>query len=98
MSIKREGEFNILGCAVRIDTEGVAGEQALKAVNLLENQINNLRSAKPGLKDLDIAVLAALHLASEKVELEQDFKTSVLSMRSEIQDAISLVESNSQQV
>ena len=91
MTVKREEEHKLLGCTVRVTTEGEAGTKARKAIRVLENQINDLKSTKPGLKDLDIAVLAALNLALRGIDLETDFRDAVLSLKADIQDAIEFV-------
>lgn len=95
MTVIREGEQNILGCAVRISSDGKGTEKASRALELLENQINNIRSTKPGLSNLDIAVLAALNLSLERIDLENEYKGSVLSLKEELSEVIEFVGSQS---
>jgi cell division protein ZapA (FtsZ GTPase activity inhibitor) len=95
MTVKREGEQNILGCTIRFNSNDESGEKAQKAFELLENQINTLRAEKPALRDLDIAVLAALNLSLDKIEMESEYKDSVLSLKKELQDVIEFVGSQS---
>lgn len=85
-------DYNILGSHVRLKSDHENHEKALCAIKTLQSEIENIQSSSPKLKDIDVAVLAALNLASKNHELEKEFKESVLSLRGGIQDALGLIE------
>ena len=93
MTVHKEGfEYNILGCNVRIKPEETERDNALKAIKTVNTEIENLRKSNSKLKDLDIAVLIALKLASEKEEVESEYKENVFSLRSGITEALNFIE------
>jgi cell division protein ZapA (FtsZ GTPase activity inhibitor) len=93
MTVSKEGlEYNILGCYVRIKSDQDNRETALRAITILQNEVDHLRSSNPELKDIDLAVLAALKLASEKVDIEVEYKENVLALKAGINDALNFIE------
>tara|TARA_Y100001001_G_C7944629_1_gene286873 strand:+ start:613 stop:930 length:318 start_codon:yes stop_codon:yes gene_type:complete len=85
-------EFNILGCVVRVKGDDQNNKDATRAVDLLNNQIQSLKQKNPSLKDIDLAVLSALKLATDSFELETEYKENVFALKSGIEDALNFVE------
>jgi cell division protein ZapA (FtsZ GTPase activity inhibitor) len=93
MTVKNEGlEYNILGCPIRMKANEGDSTSAKLAVDLVNKEIETLRGQNPSLKDIETAVLVALKLASEKIEIEGDYKENVFSLRSGITDALNFIE------
>jgi len=85
-------EYNILGCPVRVNADESDHIHAENAINLVIQEIENLRKLKPNLKDVDLAVLTALKMSSEKLKIEAEYKESVFSLKSGITDALTFIE------
>ena len=85
-------EYNILGCVVRIKADENNNKNAEKAIELLNNEIMSLKSHNPKLKDIDVAVLSALKLASNSLDIEAEYKENVFALKSGIEDALNFVE------
>jgi len=49
-------EFNVLGCKVRYNPEQDDGQVAKQVIDLVQTEIQALRTSRPGLKDTDVAV------------------------------------------
>jgi len=95
MSITQENqslEYNILGCVVRIKADENNNKNAERAIDLLNNEIVNLKKQNPNLKDIDVAVLSALKLASNSIDIEAEYKENVFALKSGIEDALNFVE------
>jgi len=92
MTIRTEGlEYNILGSTVRVKADGEQ-DNALKAIEILQNEIQSVQLANPKLRPIDVAVLAALKLASDRAAVEEEYKDSLLSLRSGVKDALNFIE------
>lgn len=85
-------EFNILGCNVRVKSNDENNMNALAAVDLLNEEISSLKRTNPQLKEIDVAVLSALKLATKSLDIESEFKENVFALKSGIEDALSFVE------
>lgn len=93
MTVKNEGlEYNILGCPVRIKPEEDNSSNAQLAVDLVNKEIEQLRSKNSALKDTEVAVLIALKFAAEKLDVESEYKENVFALRSGINDALNFIE------
>jgi cell division protein ZapA (FtsZ GTPase activity inhibitor) len=93
MTVHNEGfEYNILGCSVRIKPDETERDNALKAIETVNTEIEKLRRANSKLSDLDVAVLVSLKLASEKQDVEQEYKENVFSLKSGINEALNFIE------
>lgn len=93
MTVENEGlEYNILGCPVRLKPDEGSSSNAQSAVDLVNKEIEQLRSKNPALKDVETAVLIALKFASEKIEIESEYKENVFALRSGINDALNFIE------
>ena len=93
MTIRTEGlEYNILGSTVRVKAEEAESSNALRAIEILQKEIQNVQTSNPKLKEIDVAVLAALKLASEVASLEIEYKDSITSLKSGVVDALNFIE------
>ena len=87
---KKVLEYKILGSTVRIASD-TAGDTAVEAVNLVREEIKSLRDSNRVLKDIDIAVLVALKMASERINVSSEYKENILSLRAGVSDALNVV-------
>lgn len=92
MSINQNLEFNILGSSVRIKSNDENNINAQAAIDLLNNEISSIKSTNPNLKDIDVAVLSALKLATKSLEIESEYKENVFALKNGVEDALSFVE------
>ncbi len=84
-------EFNILGCSIRVKTDE-DNTKALKAMEILEQEIAKVRTMSPTLKESDIAVLSALNLASKCLDKDSEYKESIFALKTGVEDALKFVE------
>lgn len=70
-------EFSILGCRIRLKEDGSERQNALKARDLVMKEVEQTSRQAPTLKDLDVAVLAALKMANRLVEIEKDYQKDI---------------------
>ena len=93
MTANNEGlEFNILGCQIRIKPDEARDQQAKQAIDIVNQEIENLKRSNPKLKDMDCAVLTALKLASDKLDVETEYKETALALKTGITDALDFIE------
>lgn len=93
MTVQDEGlEYNILGCNVRIKKDEADRDNALKAIEIVNKEIEKMRSQNSKLKDIDVAVLIALKFASDKSEIESEYKESMFSLKAGVTDALNFIE------
>ena len=85
-------EFNILGSPVRISANRESTDVALKAVRMLQDEVSALRKHNHSLRDIDVAVLAALKFASTIESTEAEYKENMLGLKAGIRDALSVIE------
>lgn len=85
-------EYNILGSKVRVKANDEEKASAQKAIALVESEISQLKESSSHLSELDIAILAALKLASKSCDLEAEFRENVLALKDGIQDALGVIE------
>jgi len=88
-------EIDILGCRVKTRPEDNDKDIAESVIRLVQREINELQKARPQLKSTDVAVLVALKIATEKVKMEQDFKSEILKIESSLESALSPMQSPS---
>ena len=86
---RQEFEFDILGCRVKFRPTDSGLDEAKTVVDLVLGEIQKLKNAKPNLKDTDVAVLVALKIAQEKLQLETDCKNMILSVEEKLQSVVS---------
>jgi cell division protein ZapA (FtsZ GTPase activity inhibitor) len=93
MTVYNEGlEYNILGCNVRIKKDEAERDNALKAIEFVNKEIEKMRLQNSKLKDIDVAVLMALKFASEKSEIETEYKENIFSLKAGVNEALSFIE------
>lgn len=92
MSVNHNSEHNILGCNIRISADNENNEMALASVNLLREEIMKLREQRPGMREIDLAVMSALRIASKLQEVEADFKNSMIDLKTGVEDAMEYIE------
>jgi cell division protein ZapA (FtsZ GTPase activity inhibitor) len=51
-----------------------------------------LREDRPGLRDIDLAVMSALRIASKLQAVEEDFKENIFALKSGVEDALGYIE------
>lgn len=93
MTVNNKGlEFNILGSQVRLSAQESEDTKARLAIDLVLDEVEKLKGQNSRLKDTDIAVLVALKMASKSIEVEDDFKESVSSLKLGINEALEFIE------
>lgn len=85
-------EFNILGSQVRLSAHESEDAKAKAAIELVQKEVEGMKQKNSRLKDTDIAVLVALKMATQKLEVEQDFKENVNSLKVGINEALEFIE------
>lgn len=80
MTESQEQEYNVLGCRVKYRPLQNDSQNAKAVIDLVIREIDELKSKRPMLRDTDVAVLVALKLASEKIELEDEYKSNILKL------------------
>lgn len=86
--MSQEVEFSVLGCKVRYRPEANDSHIAKAVIDLVHSEVQNLKTARPGLKDTDVAVLVALKIATEKMQLEEEYKNTVLKLEESLESAV----------
>lgn len=92
--MSREEEYNVLGCKVKVRPDSTEGLDALAVVNLVNAEVMQLRSTRPSLRDTDVAVLVALKMATEKMQLENEYKANICRLETTLEKAIQMTEAN----
>ena len=93
MTVNNESlNYNILGSHVRLKSDHGNHENALNAIKTLQLEIENIQSQNPKLKEIDVAVLAALNLVSKNQLLEKEYKENVFALKDGIADALGFIE------
>lgn len=85
-------EINILGCNIRIKSSDDNDTRPMQAVQLLKDEINEVRKLSPTLKESDIAVLSALNIARRSLDKEAEFKENIFSLKAGVEGALKYVE------
>jgi cell division protein ZapA len=88
MTQSQEKEFNVLGCKVKYRPEQNDSENPKAVIEHVLREIEELKSARPLLRDTDVAVLVALKLATEKMQLENEYKNNILRLESSLESAL----------
>ena len=90
----QEEEFNVLGCKVKYRPEQHDGHIALAVIDLVNAEIQQLKNARSTLRDTDVAVLVALKMAAEKLQLEDEYKKNILKLEQSLEQALQSIEAN----
>ena len=88
MTESQEKEFNVLGCKVKYRPLQNDSQNAKAFIELVLREIEELKSKRPMLRDTDVAVLVALKLATEKIELEDEYKSNILKLEESLEMAL----------
>lgn len=84
----QETEFNVLGCKVKYRPDQNESHIAKAVLDLVCAEVAQLKSARPSLKDTDVAVLVALKIATEKMKLEEEYKTNIFKLEDSLSVAL----------
>jgi cell division protein ZapA len=87
--MSQEEEFNVLGCKVKVRPEQNDSHIAKAVIDLVDAEVKHLKSARPMLRDTDVAVLVALKMATEKMQLENEYKKNILRLEESLESALS---------
>ena len=91
MTESQEKEFNVLGCKVKLRPDQNDSHNAKAVIDLVMSEIQDLKMKRPLLKDTDVAVLVALKIATEKLQLEDEYKLNILKLESSLESVLELV-------
>lgn len=88
MTESQEKEFDVLGCKVTYKPERDDSHNARAVIELVLREIEDLRLKRPKLRDTDVAVLVALKIATDKLQLEDEYKRNILKLEESLQAAL----------
>lgn len=88
MTQSQEQEFNVLGCKVKYKPEQNDSHNAKAVIDLVMAEIQDLKSKRPMLRDTDVAVLVALKMATDKLQLENEYKENILRLEESLETAL----------
>ena len=94
MYIKDEKEFVVLGQKLKLNRssetfEDISPEQIVEYLN---READIIREKSPDLQMNQVAILAGLKIAADKLAIEKDFRGSVERFRSTASDALQFIE------
>lgn len=89
--IGQEKEISILGCKVRYNPEQDDSHIAKTVIDLVNKEIISLKTARPQLRDTDVAVLIALKVAKDMVTLENEYKGNIAKLEESLTSAINIL-------
>ena len=81
-------EYNVLGCKVRVRPDEGDSQTAKAVIDLVTAEVQALRSSRPQLRDTDVAVLVALKMATEKRQLEDEYKQNIFKLEESLETAL----------
>jgi cell division protein ZapA len=81
-------EYNVLGCKVRVRPDQNESNNAKAVVDLINAEIQQLKTSRPQLRDTDVAVLVALKVATEKMQLEDEYKQNIFKLEESLETAL----------
>ena len=88
MTQSQEVEFSVLGCKVKYRPEQNESHIAKAVIDLVLAEIQQLKISRPQLRDTDVAVLVALKIATEKLQLEDEYKGNILKLEGTLEKAM----------
>lgn len=86
--MSQEEEFNVLGCKVKLRPEQNDIHIAKAVIDLVDAEVQQLKISRPMLRDTDVAVLVALKMATEKMQLEDEYKNNILKLEKSLESAL----------
>jgi cell division protein ZapA (FtsZ GTPase activity inhibitor) len=91
MTQSQEKEFNVLGCKVKYRPEQNDSQQAKAVIESVLREIEELKSKRPLLRDTDVAVLVALKFATDKMQLEEEYKNNIFKLEQYLETALQAI-------
>jgi cell division protein ZapA len=91
MTQGQEQEFSVLGCKVKYRPEQNDSHIARLVIEQVQEEVRQLQMKRPGLRDTDVAVLVALKMATEKLQLEDEYKQNTLKLEESLEAALSCI-------
>ena len=91
MTQSQEKESDVLGCKVKYRPERNDSHNAKAVIDLVLSEIQELKSKRPMLRDTDVAVLVALKMATDKLLVEDEYKTNILKLEASLETALQAV-------
>lgn len=88
MTQSQEVEFNVLGCKVKVKPEQNDSHMARAVIDQVMQEIQQLKVQRPGLRDTDVAVLVALKMATEKMQIEDEYKKNIFKLEESLETAL----------
>lgn len=86
--MSQDQEFNVLGCKVRVRPEQNDSHIAKAVIDLVDAEVNQLKISRPQARDTDLAVLVALKMATEKMQLEDEYKQNIFKLEESLETAL----------
>lgn len=86
--MSQDTEYNVLGCKVRVRPDQNESANAKAVVELVNAEIQQLKSSRPQLRDTDLAVLVALKMATEKLQLQDEYRQNILKLEDSLETAL----------
>ena len=93
MTQSQEEEFNVLGCKVKYRPEQNDSQNAKAVIDIVLREVEDLKVKRPMLKDTDVAVLVALKLATERLKIEDEYRTNILRLEVSLESALGAMNS-----
>ena len=90
--MNKNEDYEILGYKVRFKPEVGDHIDPQGCVDLVNKLVKEINQNAPELDKAQTAILVALRLASEKIDLEVDFKESIQQLHSAANDAFRIIE------
>ena len=84
-------EYNVLGCKVRVRPDQDDSTIAKAVVDLVNSEVEQLKKSRPQLRDTDVAVLVALKMATEKLQVEDEYKSNIFKLEESLETALQVL-------
>lgn len=92
-SIREEKEFNVLGYNIKFTAdESESSIPASEVVSYVQQVSEEIRQKSPQLDIGQVATLAALKIANEKLSIERDFENNISKLHTTACDALQFIE------
>ena len=92
-SIREEKEFNVLGYSIKFTAEeSESSVSAADVVGYVQKIAEEIRLKSPHLDIGQVATLAALKIANEKISIERDFENNISKLHMTACDALQFIE------
>ena len=91
MTQSQEQEFNVLGCKVKYQPSLNDSHNAKAVIGVVVREVEELKSRRPMLRDTDVAVLVALKIATERLQLEDEYKSNILKLEESLGQALQVM-------